>query len=141
MKSFMLLFENGMPKGTAQQKGERISYAKNGRPYIQHFKKKTVAQSRAELVRRLQDHAPEAPTRKPVRLEVLLTFDIKDRKKWGNYKTTKPDCSNYIKELEDAMTECGFWEDDSQVAELSITKVYAEKASIQITIDELEEKP
>ena len=42
---FYLRFENGMPKGTSQEKGECIRYKISGGrrvPYIHHFKKATI---------------------------------------------------------------------------------------------------
>lgn len=137
-KTFYLNFENGLPKGTAQQKGEAIRY-KNGAPYIQHYKKDKVSEMRREFILRMKRHAPKNPTEKPVRLSVWLCFDVKDRTLWGKYKTTRPDADNYIKEIKDAMTDCGFWKDDSQVARLEITKTYAEKGAIAVTVEDLED--
>ena len=137
--TFYLYFDNGLPKGTAQQKGEAIRYKANGQPYIQHYKKAKVSAMRTEFILRLKKYAPKFPTEKPVRLVVWFCFDIKDKKQWGKYKTTKPDCDNYIKELKDAMTDCGFWKDDAQVADLRVMKTYAEKGSIVVTVEDLEE--
>ena len=137
-KTFYLHFEDGLPKGTAQQKGEAIRY-KNGRPYIQHYKKAKVEAMRTEFILRLKPHAPRIPTDKPVRLCVWFAFDIKDRKLWGKYKTRKPDCDNYVKELKDAMTDAGFWLDDAQVADLRVIKTYAEKGTIAVTVEDLED--
>lgn len=133
---FFLRFECGMPKGTAQQKGERIIY-KNGRPVIQHFKKDKVSTARQEFKFKLSKHRPKEPTTAPVALTVVLYFDIKERRLWGRHKTTRPDCDNYIKELKDAMTDAGFWYDDAQVVDLRIVKYYAEKATIYIRVEEL----
>ena len=137
--TFYLNFENGLPKGTAQQKGEAIRYKANGQPYIQHYKKDKVTAMRTEFILRMKKHAPKVPTEKPVRLIVFLCFDIQDKKLWGKYKTKRPDCDNYVKELKDAMTDCGFWKDDAQVADLRVVKTYAEKGSIAVTVEELED--
>ena len=37
------------------------------------------------------------------------------------------------------MTDCGFWKDDAQVADLRVVKTYGEKGSITITVEDLEE--
>ena len=141
VKTFTLHFENGLPKGTAQQKGEGIAYKtdENGRrvPYIKHFKKDKISAMRTEFVYRLNRYAPRVPRDKPVRLFVWVCFDIKTRTLWGKYKTTRPDCDNYVKELKDAMTEAGFWHDDAQVVDLRVVKTYAEKASISIQVEDL----
>lgn len=138
--TFYLVFENGLPKGTAQQKGEAIRY-KNGEPYIQHYKKDKVSALRQEFVLRLKKYAPRHPSEKPVRLCVWLFFNVKKPELWGTYKTTRPDCDNYVKEIKDAMTDCGFWKDDAQVARLEVIKTYAEKGTIAVTVEELEEHP
>ena len=135
-KTFTLHFEEGLPKGTAQQKGEAIRY-KNGKPYIQHFKKNTVDAARTEFVYRLNQHSPKMPSDQPIRLFVWVCFDVKDKALWGKYKTTRPDCDNYVKELKDAMTDAGFWLDDAQVVDLRVVKTYAEKASITIQVEDL----
>lgn len=137
-----LFFENGLPKGTAQEKGERIAYRViNGRrvPYIQHYKKSQVSAMRREFELRLKTFAPKRPSDKPIKLMVVLFFDIKAPKKaWGTYKTTRPDCDNYVKEIKDAMTSVGFWYDDAQVADLRVIKRYAECGEIYIRVEELE---
>lgn len=134
--NFVLHFENGLPKGTAQQKGEAIRY-KNGRPYIQHYKKANVEALRTILELKLGKYAPAVPTDAPVRLFVWVCFDVKDRKAWGQYKTTRPDADNYVKELKDAMTAVGFWHDDAQVVDLRVVKTYAEKGSITVQLETL----
>lgn len=139
---FYLRFDEGMPKSTAQQKGECIRYKIiNGKkiPYIHHFKKDTVEALRREYELKLKRYAPKEPMKGPIALTAIFYFDKKSPKKaWGTYKTTRADCSNLIKELEDAMTAVGFWEDDAQVADLRVKKYYAEKATIYVRVEELE---
>lgn len=144
MKSeFYLHFENGIPKATAQQKGERIKYRIIGGkrvPYIDHYRKPEVQAQRNQLIYMMKKYKPKQPSDKPIRLLVCLYFDIKQPKKlWGTYKTTRPDCDNYVKEIKDAMTVSRFWKDDNQVVELRVVKRYAEKASIYIRVEELPE--
>jgi Holliday junction resolvase RusA-like endonuclease len=140
---FILTFENGLPKGTAQQKGETIKYRRNqmGKlvPYIKHYRTQKVSAERGQFIYRMKRYAPKKPIEGPVKLTVLLYFDVKDRKLWGKYKPTRPDCDNYVKEIKDSMTASRFWEDDNQVAELHVIKRYAEKAEIRIELEELPE--
>ena len=49
-------------------------------------------------------------------------------------KDTIPDCSNWIKLLEDAMTEEGFWKDDSQISDLFVQKRWGSEPRIEIRI-------
>lgn len=137
-----LRFENGLPKGTAQHKGERIATRfVNGRrlQYIHHYKTAAMSAARQEFELKLKRYAPKKPSDKPIGLTICLYFSIKYPKRlWGTYKITRPDCDNYAKELIDAMTGLGFWGDDAQVVDLHIVKRYAEQATIWIRWEELE---
>lgn len=138
---FNLIFEEGLPTTTAQEKGECIRYkVVNGRrvPFIQHYKKAKVSVMRQELELKFKRYRPQHPAEGPVRLEVILYFSIKDRKLWGTYKTKKPDCSNYIKEVEDALGAVGFWRDDAQVSDLHVVKFYSERAGMTVRVEDLE---
>lgn len=138
--NIIMKFDRGMPTGTAQQKGEQIRYKfVNGKrvPYVHHFKKQSVNDSRVQFILGVRPYRPKEPSTGPISLTIDLYFDIKNKKLWGQYKTTKPDCDNYVKELTDVMTQEKFWIDDAQVVELHVTKHFAEKAEIRITIEEL----
>lgn len=142
---FYLRFDQGLPRATAQMKGETIKYKKiNGKivPYIDHYRKPSVQMLRNLLTYKMKRYKPDKPSEKPIRLTVILYFDVKSPKKlWGTYKTTKPDCDNYVKEIKDVMTDLGFWKDDNQVVDLHIIKYYAEKGTIFIRLEELENEP
>ena len=88
----------------------------------------------------MKRYRPQQTSDKPIRLTVILYFDIKAPKKlWGTYKTTKPDCDNYVKEIKDVMTLLKFWKDDNQVVDLRVVKYFAEKGTIFIRMEELED--
>lgn len=124
-------------------KGEAIRYKKvNGKilPYIDHYRKPKVQALRNELTLKMKRYRPEQTSEKPIRLTVILYFDVKSPKKlWGTYKTTKPDCDNYVKEIKDVMTLLKFWKDDNQVVDLRVVKYFAEKGTIFIRMEELED--
>lgn len=126
-----------MPRGTAQQKGERVIY-KNGRPVIIHYKKNNIASARHYFMGKLMPHKPQEPSINPIKLTVYFYFNVKDKKLWGHPKPSKPDNSNFIKEFEDAMTSVGFWRDDAQVYDLRVVKYYAEKAGVIVRWEEVE---
>lgn len=134
--NFILNFENGLPKGTAQQKGERVIY-KQGRPVILHYKKNSVESARTEFVLKLKKYRPATPIEGPVRLLVCLYFDVKDKSLWGKYKAKRPDADGYVKEFLDAMQEAGYFKDDAQVVDLHIVKTYAESGSIYVDLEEI----
>ena len=139
---FYLRFENGMPKATAQEKGETVKYRRDrtGKlvPYIKHYKRANVKAAGTLFAYQLKKYAPKKPIEGPVRLTMIFYFDVKSPKNlWGTYKTTRPDLENFYKEIADQMTACKFWNDDNQVVELHLIKYYAEKATIYIKLEEL----
>lgn len=141
---FYLHFEEGMPKHTAQEKGERIAYRFIGGkkiPYIDHYRKPEVQATRNQLTLMMKKYRPKQPSDRPIRLVVCLYFNIsKPQKLWGKYKTTRPDCDNYVKEIKDVMTDLKFWNDDAQVVDLRVIKRYSEKATIYIRLEELDDE-
>ena len=137
---FYLRFDNGLPRTTAQEKGETIKYRVIGRkkvPYIFHFRKPEVEAMRTLFAYKLKPYRPKTPSLLPIKLEIFVYFDVKESSKWGKYKNTKPDCDNYVKELKDVMTLLGFWGDDAQVVDLHVVKYFAEKGSLVIRWEEL----
>lgn len=136
IKNIILHFDEGLPRTTAQQKGEVILY-KNGRPFIHHYRKEKVENLRQQLLWMLKSYAPSVPSDGPVKLTILICFDIKDKKLWGKYKTTRPDGDNWVKTLKDVMTDTGFWNDDAQVVDERVIRTYAEKGSVRIQVEDL----
>lgn len=135
---FYLHFDT-MPKGTAQQKGVRIV---NGKPMF--YEKNTVLSARREFLLALKPHLPKTPSDKPIKLTIWFAFDVKDKKLWGKPKPTKPDTDNYLKLFKDCMTadkngKNGFWLDDNQVVDERVFKTYAEKATIMVRWEEINE--
>lgn len=50
--------------------------------------------------------------------------------------TTRPDCDNYAKSILDAFNQI-VWMDDSQICTLVVTKWYAEKPRVEVTVTEI----
>jgi len=48
----------------------------------------------------------------------------------------KPDLDNYVKQILDGMTRCGYWTDDNLVCEIIAKKYYSEKPGWLVTIRE-----
>lgn len=124
------------PKATSQMKGAcRVG---NG---IRFFKKKAVQQAENTLFALLQPYAPETPHLGPLRLKVVWSFpwrksETKARRGAGALPCdVRPDLSNLVKMVEDCMTTLRFWNDDGQVAELQISKQWANWSGFAIRIE------
>lgn len=143
MRDQFYLHFDSMPKGTSQQKGYN-------RYTGSYYKKTNVARADTEFGIALKPHRPKKPSEKPIKLTVWFAFDTVNKKLWGKYvedeeepwkgfeyKPTRPDTDNYIKEFKDVMTKLGFWKDDAQVVDERIIKTYAEKATIMVRWEEI----
>lgn len=133
MTLYLILDAN--PTGTAQQKGERVV----GK-HIHHFEKKNVRNQRAiyeEKIREALDGREVPNFEGPIFLNVTFYYSIKDKKRWGQWKTSKPDCDNAVKLLQDVLCSMDFFKDDSQVSFLKVKKKFAEHPGILIDMGRL----
>lgn len=55
----------------------------------------------------------------------------------GHWKATRPDLSNLVKLIEDALIGVAYT-DDGQIASLNAYKVYGDEASLEVTLAEIE---
>lgn len=124
------------PPTTTAQQHRFGGYDKDGKAIIYDSPKLKAA--RRLLMDYLGFYAPMEKMNGALELTVIWTFAVKDKKKWGKRKTTKPDTDNLQKLLKDCMTRTYFWEDDAQVCREVIEKYWGEKGSIQITVRRLE---
>jgi Holliday junction resolvase RusA-like endonuclease len=74
----------------------------------------------------------------PVRVDLLFGFKAKRKIDIGQYRVCKPDSDNLAKAALDALTDAGAWNDDAQVAQLHVAKVYAKDPFVQIRIEPLQ---
>ena len=132
MANTFILNLDTMPKGTAQQKRY------NGKTHT-YFKSKSLRNTEFIFFESLYPHAPDKPSEAPIRLMVIFNFDVKDKKKWDKYKTSVPDVDNYAKAFIDQMTRCGYWKDDSQIADLHLVKTWGKDARIIVRWEEIED--
>ena len=126
-------FEMAKMPTTNQQKGVKNI---NGK-LVTYDRKGTKNQ---ELVMNLVQNRPKVPfldKNIPLKLSVTFFYVIKQKKKWGLPKTTKPDLDNLLKNLQDYMTKLRYYVDDSQISCLVVKKFYSEKNSIEIEIEEI----
>lgn len=107
-----------IPAGTSQMK--RVNH-KSGH----FFEGKVLREARAIYTENLMRYAPEQPLEGPLYVRLDFHYAIKDKKKRGQPKTSRPDCDNLAKLILDVMTDLGYWHDDSQIAKLSISKQFS----------------
>lgn len=125
------------PKATSQTAGKRIAIIR-GKPMF--FKNQKAQSAENDLTLLASRHAPEKPMEGPIHLEVAFSWPWrasepkKNRLQGAMAHTSKPDCSNAIKMLEDVLTKLRFWNDDNQVASLRVTKWWSDEPGITVTI-------
>jgi Holliday junction resolvase RusA-like endonuclease len=106
------------------------------------------AKDKGDLLRIIQDKAPEKPFSNPLALTICY-FMPRPKQHYGTGKNAgklkdnapiwcskKPDLDNLVKFLTDAMNKIFFY-DDSQICKLTAMKIYDEKPRTEILIEEL----
>ena len=73
----------------------------------------------------------------PLKLSVTFFYAIKQKKRWWQWKTSRPDLDNLMKNVQDYMTKLRYYSDDSQIVWLEAKKVNDEKNRIEIEITEV----
>lgn len=128
------LYFDQIPKGTAQMK--RVNH-KTG----SFFAGKDVRLAHDLYMNALYEYAPEKPFEGPLSLGFIFSYSVKDKKKQGQPKTSRPDCDNLVKLVMDVMTELGFFLDDAQVTKLRIEKRWSlhERANVYFNLEEVVE--
>lgn len=119
------------PTVTHQEKKWRVV---NGKPVP--YEPSEVKAARSKLRSHLAGHRPPAPMRGALRMVVKWCFPCGSHAD-GEYRITKPDTDNLQKLLKDCMTDCGFWQDDAQVASEICEKFWAEIPGLYIRVEEL----
>ena len=129
-------------KATSQGAGKRIMVVR-GRPMF--FKSNHAKEAEGDLMSLCAPYAPKEPLQGAVALYVDFTFpwrksEPKRRIALGRVPhTSRPDCSNLIKMIEDVMTKLRFWTDDSCVAHLVISKGWGDNVGISVEVVQIPE--
>lgn len=129
------------PKATSQGAGKRIVMV-NGKPMF--FKNRKAQSAENDLTTLCLPYRPLAPIEGPVSLKIDFVWpwrksEPKRRIALGRVPhTSKPDCSNVVKMIEDCMTKLRFWNDDGQVSSLQITKAWGDRVGIYVAIEPIE---
>lgn len=128
------------PNGTHQSTSMILKNPKTGKPFVG---KKSSGEGR-----RIQDlylalllgHTPSAPLQGSLQLHVGMVYPWRKSEPKKNrlpgflWKDTKPDADNLVKMLKDCMTRLRFWQDDAQVARLTVDKGWGDTVGIWIKL-------
>ena len=141
MRSLEFFAPCNPPTVTNQQ--HRFTKTKDGRIYSYRTQRQKDAIALLNGV--LSPYVPPEPFTGALSVAVSIRYPFRisepeRRKKLGLLpKTTRPDADNLQKELQDVMTQLGFWKDDSQIFDLRVSKYWAETPGIKISITEYDE--
>ena len=125
-------FELDKMPTTQQQKGIKKV---NGK--LQFYNRRGT--SNYELKANLMKNKPKECFEKdvPLKLSVTFFYAIKQKKRWWQWKTSRPDLDNLMKNLQDYMTKLRYYEDDNQIVWIEAKKFHSERNRIEIEITEV----
>ncbi len=124
------------PRTTAQQAKIAVQ---DGKP--RRYMPEKLKDVKALYLAYLSKFAPEKPLTGPLFLRVDWYFHTKTRTQDNTWKVTAPDTDNLNKLFKDCMTECGYWQDDAQVAYEIITKQWSyDRPGIKVTVMPMEKQ-
>ena len=104
------------PIRTTHQADLRILKTRDGRQFIGKMANSQIKRWIEQFKLMAKKHAPDKPYEGPLELTLYYGFPlIKSDKGKSAPMTTKPDFDNLAKSMCDALTDLGFWHDDSQV--------------------------
>lgn len=83
-----------------------------------------VQATHARYMEQLAAYTPQEPITGPLRVKCVVWYKSPSKAKAGAYRDKRPDLDNIWKGLADCITRSHIWQDDSQVAELLISKRY-----------------
>ena len=138
-------FAPGQPVAKARARHRQVN-TKGGKSFVQSYTPKTTrnyenmvaAYAKQQMILR-------EISKGPIKLDLVLFFEVPQS--WPAWKreaalskhiahTTKPDADNVVKAIKDALNGI-VWQDDAQVVEVSVIKLYSDTPGAQIDITEL----
>ncbi len=131
------------PTGTHQSAIRILKNRKTGKKFVGKMKSSEGKRIQQMFWSMLAEFAPKEPLEGPLQLQICYVYswrksETKKNKATGwLWKTTKPDCTNFPKTLEDCMTDLGFWKDDNQVCQLLVEKAWGDHWGIRVKIVKL----
>jgi Holliday junction resolvase RusA-like endonuclease len=129
------------PIKTTHQSEARILKTRDGRFFVGKGKGSKIKSWCSAFAMQALRFKPKHAADCPIALEIAFYFEppasVKKKLKlgWGEAvpMTVRPDCSNIIKAVEDTLTKCGFWVDDSRIYSLRVDKYYSLQSGVRVT--------
>lgn len=122
-----------IPTVTHQEKQVHVV---RGKPVF--YEPAELKQARANLTDYLAKYVPEKPLHGPVELVVKFCFPLVTGSYDGQPKTTKPDCDNLVKLLQDVMNKLNYFDDDRFVVSLIAQKFWSKIPGLFISLESAE---
>lgn len=145
-------FVPGEPKGQPRPRAFAFTPKGGGKPTARMFTPDNAKDFKGRIYVFAGQHRPQAPMLAAVSVEIIAIFP-RPKCHYGTGRNAatlkadaprhhcgKPDRDNVEKAVLDALTQLGFWRDDGQVCQGSLTKLYADspdEVGCSITIKEL----
>lgn len=131
------------PKSTGQS-GKRLGIIKN---HAMMFKTKEAKEVEQMYWALLYEKRPPIPYSGALKINYYFFFPYNSSVKRSIAKKglivpklTKPDYDNIPKQIQDVLTKCQYWTDDSIIFDGCVKKYFAPFGKIVITIEELEKE-
>ena len=138
---------NCIPPKSTHQASAKILFSKKRNSYFVGKKDTSKGKETKDfLIALFNKYRPVNPFKEPIKLCVTWCYPWRKTEPKKNmivgYKwcTTRPDCDNLSKLVQDIMTKLNFWEDDSQIAWLEFKKMWSNKPGIYVEIESLVQK-
>lgn len=141
---------NGDPVGQPRARGRAFTPRGGGKPRAMMYNPETAKGWKTLITCVAKAHRPDAPFTSPVSVNATFYFSRpKSHYRTGRYAHelrsdapmwhfVKPDRDNLDKALLDALTQVGgFWEDDCQVCDGTVRKMYGMSPGVHVQIKAL----
>lgn len=122
----------------------RVVAGKGRKPFAMAYQSSAVRQNESQLITLMQPYKPDLPIVGPVRASFVFSFpwrttdSKRQRAKLTAPKTTKPDLTQLVKQIEDCLERGGFLTNDAQIAEYAtVRKQFADAPGVYVRLEEI----
>lgn len=128
------------PPRSTMQGSTRILKKRDGTTFIGKPTSSNAKKAKKLLKTYLMPYAPIVPLKGALFVSIIYNFEFNKTEKKSNRKkgiiphNKRPDSDNLMKGLFDVLSECNYWNDDSQVSSLQFEKNYSANPLLSINI-------